>query len=65
MRGLSRLLLIGGLIAFLLGMVWVGKGAGYISQLPEVVSRYHADYLTPGMALAAVGIFAIAISAMF
>jgi hypothetical protein len=65
MRGLSRLLLLGGLVAFLVGLAWVGKGTGYFSELPEVIDPYRADYLTHGMMLAGAGVLAMAISLMF
>lgn len=65
MRPFPRLLLVAGLIAFLVGLVWVGEGTGYFSSLPDQPLPGEGDRLEHGLFLAGAGIVLMAISIMF
>ena len=64
MRAFSRLLLLGGLVAFLVGLVWIGMGTGYFASADSMLSD-QGGYLYRGLLIAGGGIAMMGISIMF
>lgn len=62
MRLLKRVLLIAGVLAVLIGLVWIGQGTGVFPYPASSFMINQAPWITRGIVLAIAGLVAVGIS---
>ena len=62
MPGARNILLSGGVIAILVGVIWIGQGTGYFPYPSSSFMINNVAWAYYGIALAVVGLVAVAVS---
>lgn len=62
MKVSAKALLVSGIIAMLIGLVWIGQGSGYFPYPAQSFMISQTPWITRGAILAIVGLIAIVLS---